>query len=74
VFDDVGVERAAQLTHGPLVRRPGRGRHEQLTPDDLVAQSVVREVADLFGGVAWDRERHTHKMSDVGVRRQLGTA
>src|SRR5205807_4996850 len=45
----------------------------QAAPNDLVAEAVVGEAADVFGSIARDGEGHAHKMSDIGVRGQLGT-
>src|SRR5437773_11490007 len=69
---EVLLEPAGQLEHGALMDGAGGRRHDQLAPDDLVAQMVVREASDLLGGVSRHQRGHGHKMVTPRAQGQLG--
>src|SRR5213078_2506231 len=69
---EVLLEPAGQLEHGALMDGAGGRRHDQLAPDDLVAQMVVGEVSDLLSGVSRHQRGHGHKMVTSRAQGQLG--
>src|SRR3989441_411462 len=66
------VAPAGQLEDGALMGGAGGGRHDEIAPDDLVAQTVVGEAPDLLGGVSRHQRGHGHKMVTSRAQGQLG--
>src|SRR5207244_12479382 len=69
---EVLLEPAGQLEDGALMGGAGGGRHDEIAPDDLVAQTVVGEPPDLLGGVSRHQRGHGHKMLTSRAQGQLG--
>src|SRR2546422_461335 len=69
---EVLLEPAGQLEHGALMRGARGRRHDEIAPDDLVAQTVVGEAPDLLGGVSRHQRGHGHKMVTSRAQGQLG--
>ena len=63
------LEPAGQLEDGALMGGAGGGRHDEIAPDDLVAQMVVGEAPNLLGGVSRHRVQWVRAEVRVDVPR-----